>query len=72
MRPMMTRDDLLQKLQQIQKKGNGALNAIEVAPRTSATEAEIRTVVAWIKFELQEEFLRTSPERAQKRMSSSR
>jgi hypothetical protein len=65
----MTRDDLLQKLQQIQRKGNGALNAIEATPRTSATEAEVRTAAAGIKSELQEEFLRTSPERAQKRMS---
>jgi hypothetical protein len=65
----MTRDDLLQRLKRIQEQGSGALRAIEAAPRTSATEAEARTAAAWIKSELHEEFLRTSPERAQKSMT---
>ena len=62
----MRRDDLLQRLKRIQEQGSGALRALEATPRTPATEAEARTAVTWIKSELHEEFLRTSPERAQK------
>ena len=65
----MTRDDLLQRLKRIQEQGSGALRALEAVPRTSATEAEVRTAAAWIKSELHQEFLRTSPERAQKGMT---
>ena len=68
-RPTMKRDDLLQRLKRIQEQGSGALRALEAIPRTSATEAEARTAAIWIKSELHEEFLRTSPERAQKGMT---
>jgi hypothetical protein len=62
----MTLDDLLQGLKRIQEQGCGALRAIEATPPTSGTKAEARTATAWIKSELHEEFLRTSPERAQR------
>ncbi len=65
----MKRDQLLQRLQNIKKQGNHALNIIETTPQTPELEAEIRTITLWLRDELQTEFLRTSPERAQKQMT---
>ncbi|HEY0308092.1 MAG TPA: hypothetical protein VGB94_08025 [Acidobacteriaceae bacterium] len=65
----MKRDELLQRLQRIKDRGNQALSILEAIPQTAGTEAEARSIAIWLKNELQEEFLRTSPERIQKAMT---
>ena len=65
----MTRNELLQRLQAIRDRGSLALRLLEPHPLTPEREAEVRSHVVWLRAELQAEFLRTSPERAQKAMT---
>jgi len=66
---LMKQDELLQRLQTISDRGNQAISMLEITPRTTQAEAEARRITAWLKNELQREFLRTYPERAQKAMT---
>jgi hypothetical protein len=65
----MTRTEILQRLQTIKDKGTQALKLLESKPLSVDTQAEIRSLVQWIKEELHNEYNRMLPERAQKTMS---
>jgi hypothetical protein len=65
----MTRAEVLLRLQTIQTKGIRVLRLLESRPFSVSTEAEIRSLSRWIKEELQNEYQRMLPERAQKAMS---
>ena len=65
----MTRAEVLQRLQTIRDKATRALKLLESKPLSVATQAEIRSLTQWIKEELQNEYNRTLPGRAQKTMS---
>ena len=65
----MTRTEVLQRLQTIMDKGTRALGLLESKPLSVAAEAEIRSLTQWIKEELQSEYGRMLPERAQRTMS---
>jgi hypothetical protein len=65
----MQRDQLIQRLQKITEEGNRALCILEATRLTEAMEAEVRTIIEWLRQELQTEFVRTSPERVQKQMT---
>jgi hypothetical protein len=62
----MTRDEALQRLQTIKDKGNQALRLLELKPLSAAAQAEIQSLTAWLKGELQREYSRMLPERVQK------
>jgi hypothetical protein len=64
----MTRDESLKRLQAIKERGILALMFLE-APQTSETEVQIRLHIEWLRNELKDEFVRTSPERVQKTMT---
>jgi hypothetical protein len=61
--------EILQRLQTIKDKGTQALKLLELKPLSIETKAEIRNLAQWIKEELQNEYSRMLPERAQKTMS---
>ena len=65
----MTRAEVLQRLQTIRDKGTRALGLLETKPLSITSQAEIRSLAQWIKEELQNEYSRMLPERAQKTMS---
>jgi hypothetical protein len=65
----MTRTEVLQRLQTIRDKATRALRLLESKPLSLATQAEIRRLTQWIKEELQNEYNRMLPERAQRTMS---
>lgn len=65
----MTRTEVLQRLQTIIDKGTRALELLERKPLSVAAQAEIRSLTQWIKEELQSEYSRMLPERAQRTMS---
>src|SRR5258708_36635686 len=65
----MTRPEILQRLPTSKDKGTRALKLLESKPLSVDTEAEIRSLAQWIKEELQNEYNRMLPERAQKTMS---
>lgn len=65
----MTRNELLQRLQAIRDRGGAALRLLQMRPLTPEREAQVRSHVVWLRAELQAEFLRTSPEPAQKAMT---
>ncbi|RSL18690.1 hypothetical protein EDE15_4289 [Edaphobacter aggregans] len=65
----MTRTEVLLRLQAIKENGARALRLLESKPLSTATEAEIRSLTQWIKDELQNEYHRMLPERAQKAMT---
>ncbi len=64
----MTRDESLKRLQAIKERGILALKFLE-EPQTAETEAQIRLHIEWLRNELKDEFVRTSPERVQKTMT---
>ena len=66
---LMTRAEILQRLQTIKEKGTQALRLLESKPLSVDTQAEIRSLAQWIKEELQNEYNRMLPKRAQKTMS---
>ena len=66
---IMTRMEILQRLQTIKNKGTQALKLLESKPLTVDAQAEIRSVAQWIKNELHNAYERISPERAQRTMS---
>ncbi len=57
----MTRTEILQRLQTIKDKGIQALKLLESKPLSVDTQAEIRSLVQWIKEELQNEYNRMLP-----------
>src|ERR1700679_339398 len=65
----MIRTEILLRLQLVKDKGIEALRLLESEPFSIHTQAEIRDLVRWIIEELRNEYLRVSPERAQKTMS---
>jgi hypothetical protein len=65
----MKRNEALEKLQSIKSQGLQALRLLETDPRTATSEAEIRKLTAQLRRELEAEYARTLPERAQKVMS---
>jgi hypothetical protein len=65
----MKRDEALQRLQSIKSQGLQVLRLLEAEPRTAICEAEIRNLAALLKGELEAEYARTLPKRAQKSMS---
>jgi hypothetical protein len=65
----MKRDEALQKLQSIKSQGLQVLRLLETDPRTATCEAEIRNLTAELRRELEAEYARTLPARAQKAMS---
>jgi hypothetical protein len=66
---IMTRTEILQRLQTIKDKGTQALKLLESMPFSVDAQAEIRSLAQWIKDELHNEYDRMSPERAQRTMS---
>ena len=65
----MKRDEALQRLQSIASQGLQVLRLLEGEPRTAASEIEIRHLTAQLRRELEAEYTRTLPTRAQKAMS---
>jgi hypothetical protein len=65
----MKRNDALQRLQSIKSQGLQLLRLLETDPRTATCEAEIRNLTAQPRRELEAEFARTLPARAQRAMS---
>jgi hypothetical protein len=66
---MMTRHEGLQRLQKISSNGLRILQHLEVSPRTTANETELRLLAAALKTEFHEEYERPLPESAQKGMT---
>jgi len=64
----MTKEQALQKLRSFATQGTEALRLLE-QPRTEVLEFKIRELVGRLKGELEVEYLRTQPERAQRLMS---
>ncbi len=64
----MTRQEGLQRLQKISSNGLRILQHLEATPGSAANEVELRLLAAALKTELQEEYERTLPESAQKRI----
>jgi hypothetical protein len=65
----MIRDEALQRLQSIKRLGLQVLRLLETDPRTATCDAEIRTLSAQLKTELEAEYSRSLPARAEKGMS---
>lgn len=66
---VMTRIEILQKLQTIKDKGSQALRLLESHSLSADAQVEIRCLAQWIKDELQSEYNRMLSERTQKTMS---
>jgi hypothetical protein len=66
---LMKRDEAIQRLQSIKSQGLQVLRLLEEKPRSAASEAEIRNRTAQLRGELESEYTRTLPTRAQKSMS---
>jgi len=69
LRPIMTRAEILQRLQTIKDKGTSPIGPLESKPLSVDTQAEIRSLAHWIKEELHSEYNRMLPKRAQRTMS---
>jgi hypothetical protein len=65
----MKRDEALQRLQSIKSQGLSVLRLLETDPQTATCEAEIRNLTERLRRELEDEYARTLPARAQKAMS---
>lgn len=65
----MKRDELLQRLKVIRDQGSRALHLLDTKPLTAKILSEVQSVTRSIKEQLEIEYQRTSPERAQKAMS---
>jgi hypothetical protein len=65
----MKRDEAIQRLQSIKSQGLQVLRLLEEEPRSAASEAEVRNRTAQLRGELESEYTRTLPTRAQKSMS---
>ena len=66
---LMKRDEAIQRLQSIKIQGLQVLRLLEEKPRSAASDAEIRNRTAQLRGELESEYTRTLPTRAQKSMS---
>jgi len=62
----MKRDEAIQRLQSIKSQG---LRLLEEKPRSAASDAEIRNRTVQLREELEAEYTRSLPTRAQKSMS---
>src|SRR5260370_12188110 len=69
LRTLMTRTEILQRLQTIKEKGTQALRLLESKPLSVDTRTEIRNLAHCIKDELHNEYNRMLPEREQKTLS---
>jgi len=65
----MKRDEAIQRLQSIKSQGLQVLRLLEEKPRSAASDAEIRNRTVQLREELEAEYTRTLPTRAQKSMS---
>jgi hypothetical protein len=65
----MKHDEAIQRLQSIKSQGLQVLRLLEEKPRSAASDAEIRNRTAQLRGELESEYTRTLPTRAQKSMS---
>ncbi len=65
----MNQAEAVQRLQTLKSQGLHVLRLLEGEPRTATSEAEIRMLTARIKEELESEYTRTLPKRAQRSMS---
>ena len=65
----MKHEEALQRLQSLKSQSLQILRLLEEEPRTTVSDAEIRKFTAQLKQELEAEFARTLPERAQRSMS---
>jgi hypothetical protein len=65
----MKHDEAIQRLQSIKSQGLQILRLLEEKPRSAASDAEIRNRTAQLRGELESEYARTLPTRAQKSMS---
>src|ERR1700720_4337830 len=65
----MKRDEGIQRLQSIKSQGLQVLRLLEEKPRSAASDAEIRSRTVQPREELEAEYTRTLPTRAQKSMS---
>ena len=65
----MTRTELTQRLQEIQNKAAKVLRLLETEPLSVENQTTIRALTQWVKDELQNEYKRVLPERAQKTMT---
>jgi ABC-type transporter Mla MlaB component len=66
---LMTRLEVLQRLQNIDSKAKRALDLLQVQPVSTAALAELRSLVQWLKDELHSEYTRISTERVQRTMT---
>jgi hypothetical protein len=66
---LMKRDEAIQRLQSIKSQGLQVLRLLEEKPRSAASDAEIRNRTAQLRGELESEYARTLPTRAQKSMT---
>jgi hypothetical protein len=66
---LMKRDEAIQRLQSIKSQGLQVLRLLEEQPRSADSEVEIRNRTAMLKGELESEYARTLPTRAQKSMT---
>ena len=65
----MTRVEVLQRLQNIRSKAKRALDLLQAQPVPTAAQAEIQSLVQWLKDELHSECTRISTERVQRTMT---
>jgi hypothetical protein len=65
----MLREQLLERLHAIMNQGNLALRTLETKPQTPETVDAARTVVQFLRNDLEREFSRTCPERVQRAMT---
>jgi hypothetical protein len=65
----MKHDEAIQRLQSIKSQGLQVLRLLEEQPRSADSEAEIRSLTAQLRGELEAEYARTLPTRVQKSMS---
>jgi ABC-type transporter Mla MlaB component len=66
---LMTRLEVLQRLQNIESKAKRALDLLQVQPVSTAALAELQSLVQWLKDELHSEYTRISTERVQRTMT---
>lgn len=65
----MKRNEVLQRLQSMKAQALRVLRLLETDPLTAACEDEIRNLTTQLRTELEVEYTRTLPARAQKAMS---
>jgi hypothetical protein len=66
---LMTRVEVLRRLQNIRSKAKRALDLLQAQPAPTAAQAEIQSLAQWLKDELYSEYARISTERVQRTMT---